>query len=171
MTAALVFALASALGRHPSLNGRWTENALQVSDAINIGVAIPVRGGLVAPAIMGCEGLGVGECAERLEDLKTRVADDHVRRDEYAGATVTLSNLGGTRVRSFSAIIVPPQVAIVAVGSADVRPKFVGGEIMPRTMMSITASADHRAVDGLEVAGFLDDLVDTLESPGWLGLP
>ena len=63
------------------------------------------------------------------------------------------------------------QVAIVAVGSADVRPKFVGGEIMPRTMMSITASADHRAVDGLEVAGFLDDLVDTLESPGWLGLP
>ncbi|MGD2103098.1 MAG: 2-oxo acid dehydrogenase subunit E2 [Acidimicrobiia bacterium] len=171
ITAALVFALASALGRHPRLNGHWTDDALQVSDSINIGVAIPVRDGLVAPAIIGCESLRVNECAQHLEDLKTRVAGDHVRREEYANATVTLSNLGGTRVRSFSAIIVPPQVAIVAVGSAGVRPSVVGGKIMPRTKMSITTSADHRAVDGLEVAGFLDDLIETLESPEWLGLP
>lgn len=170
MTAALVFALSSALRRHPRLNGHWKEGALHVSDSINIGVAMPVREGLVAPAIIGCEDLGLRECASRLEDLKVRVADNRVRREEYADATVTLSNLGGTRVRSFSAIIVPPQVAIVAVGSADVRPAVVGGRVMPRKVMSITTSADHRAVDGLEVAAFLDDLVDYLESPDWMDL-
>lgn len=171
MTAALIFALASALGHHPRLNGHWAEGALRVLESINVGVAIPLGDGLVAPAIIGCEGLSLSECAERLEDLKARAASGHVRRDEHADATVTLSNLGGAGVRSFSAIIVPPQVAIVAVGGAGVRPRVVGDEIVPRTMISITTSADHRAVDGLEVAGFLGDLVGALESPEWASLP
>lgn len=165
MTAALVFALSSALRLHPRLNGHWSEDTLNVLDSINIGVAMPLGDGLVAPAIMGCEGLSLGEIAERLEDLKIRVLAGQIRRNEYADATLTLSNLGGTAVRSFGAIIVPPQIAILAVGSAAVRPRVVGGEIVPRTTMAITISADHRAVDGLEVARFLDDLVGAIESP------
>lgn len=164
-TAALLCALARSLAAHRSLNAVWDGDSLQQVDAVNIGVAVDVDGGLVAPAVLHCEQLTVWEASGQLLDLLDRARAGRVRSAEWTEATFTLSNLGMHGVDAFTAIVVPPQVAILAVGRATQRAVVRDGAVTIRRLMTATVSADHRAVDGVAVAKFLETLARVIAVP------
>jgi len=168
VTAALVSALAGVLREEPMFNARWTGDQLEVFDEINVGVAIPVADGLLAPALMHADRLPLVELAGALADLAERARAGRLKGRELTDATFTLSNLGMHDVSAFAAIIVPPQVAILAVGSAAPRPWVVDGQVVVRRVMTATLSADHRVVDGADGARFLGRLRDRLTAPDWV---
>lgn len=166
MTAALVGACAVALEAMPSFNSVWTDEGLLLADEINVGVAVALEGGLVAPAVLGCRGLGLIALAERVVDLVARTRAQKLRPAELTDATFTLSNLGMYDVVSFSALVTPPQVGILAVGRSIPR-ALVGedGAITAGRILVATLSADHRAVDGADAARFLGFLKNSIEHP------
>jgi pyruvate dehydrogenase E2 component (dihydrolipoamide acetyltransferase) len=169
VTAAIVRALAIALRAHPAFNAVWAGDELEHVDAVNVGVAIDLEDGLIAPAILGCEGLDLDGIADSLRSLVERARARRLRPSELSEATFTLSNLGMFPIDSFTAIVVPPQVAILATARAAERAVVRDGEIVIRRIMAATLSADHRAVDGAGAARFLADLKASIETPGpWL---
>jgi len=169
VTAALVCALTGALGAHPAFNAVWSGDELELVDAINVGIAIDLPGGLIAPALLGCDRLDLDGIADALRDLATRARAGRMRPAELSDATFTLSNLGMFPIDGFTAIVVPPQVAILATARAAERAVVRDGVVTVRRMMMTTLSADHRAVDGAGAARFLADLKSSLEAPaGWL---
>jgi pyruvate dehydrogenase E2 component (dihydrolipoamide acetyltransferase) len=165
VTALLLHRLAGTLRAHPSFNAVATEEGFVRVDAINIGVAIALAEGLIAPAILDSGSLEPADLAGRLEDLVSRARVGRLRPDELSGPTFTLSNLGMFPVTSFAAIVPPPQVAILATGRAEQRAVVVDGVVVPRTMMTATISADHRAVDGAAAGAFLGTFKSLVESP------
>lgn len=165
VTAALVKATALALRAHPQLNAVWSERGLERVERVNLGVAVSLDDGLMAPAVLGADSLTLAETATELAQLVARARARRLRAAEMTDGTFTLSNLGGFDVSRFTAIITPPQVGILATGRTIERPVGVDGEIVLRPMMSATVSADHRAVDGAEVAAFLESLKSALENP------
>lgn len=166
LTAFLLKAVALTLAEHPSFNAVWEGDSLELVEAINIGVAIALDDGLIAPAILGCEALGVEELAAALSDLVTRTRAGRLRAPELTEATFTLSNLGMFEVSQFTAIVVPPQVAILATAKAEARPVVRDGAVVVRRIMTATLSSDHRAVDGAGAARFLGTLKGLVEEPG-----
>jgi pyruvate dehydrogenase E2 component (dihydrolipoamide acetyltransferase) len=166
LTAFLLKAIALTLAEHRSFNAVWEGDSLQLVDAINIGVAIALDDGLIAPAILGCEALGVDELATALGDLIARTRAGHLRAPELTEATFTLSNLGMFEVSQFTAIVVPPQVAILATAKAEARPVVRDGAVVVRRILTATLSSDHRAVDGAGAARFLGTLKGLVEEPG-----
>jgi pyruvate dehydrogenase E2 component (dihydrolipoamide acetyltransferase) len=170
VTALLVRALALTLVDHPAFNAVWDDDVLQLVDAVNIGVAIDLGDGLIAPALLGCEALGLGATSDALHDLVTRTRAGRLRAPEIADGTFTLTNLGMLGVTQFTAIITPPQVSTLATGMTEPRPVVRDGEIVVRRMMSATLSSDHRAVDGAGAARLLGDLQARLASAAdWIG--
>jgi pyruvate dehydrogenase E2 component (dihydrolipoyllysine-residue acetyltransferase) len=165
LTALLVRGCALALREHEGLNAVWAEGGLEVSTEINIGIAIALEEGLVAPALLGCDSLDIQATAAALEDLVERAHHGRLRGREMTEGTFTLSNLGMFDVTQFTAIVTPPQVAILATGKVDRLPRFAGEHVVPRRLMIATVSADHRAVDGADVARFLGTLKYRIESP------
>jgi len=170
-TAALVRACVEALRRHPRLNAVWTADGLLQADEVNIGVAVALEGGLIAPALLGADRLGLGETADALADLVERARSARLRPAEIDEATFTLSNLGMYQVTEFTAIVTPPQVAILAAGRSVERVRVVEDEIVRRSVLTVTLSADHRAVDGVGAARFLETLKEALEAPEPLRRP
>jgi len=169
VTAAVMRALTDVLRDEPMFNARWTADGLEVADEVNIGVAIPVDDGLLAPAILDTDRLDLDGLARALADLTQRARSGRLRGRELSEGTFTLSNLGMHDVSAFAAIIVPPQVAILALGRAAPRPWVVDGEIVSRRVMTATLSADHRAVDGVAGARFLGRLHERLlAAPQWI---
>jgi pyruvate dehydrogenase E2 component (dihydrolipoamide acetyltransferase) len=166
LTAFLLKALALTLAEHRSFNAVWEGESLQLVEAINIGVAIALDEGLIAPAILGCEALGVEELATALSDLVARTRAGRLRAPELTDATFTLSNLGMFEVSQFTAIVVPPQVAILATAKAESRPVVRDGAVVVRRILTATLSSDHRAVDGAGAARFLGTLKGLVEEPG-----
>jgi pyruvate dehydrogenase E2 component (dihydrolipoamide acetyltransferase) len=166
LTAFLLKAIALTLAEHRSFNAVWEGDSLQLVDAINIGVAIALDDGLIAPAILGCEALGVEELATALADLIARTRAGRLRAPELTEGTFTLSNLGMFDVSQFTAIVVPPQVAILATAKAESRPVVRDGAVVVRRIMTATLSSDHRAVDGAGAARFLGTLKGLVEEPG-----
>jgi pyruvate dehydrogenase E2 component (dihydrolipoamide acetyltransferase) len=166
LTAFLLKAIALTLAEHRSFNAVWEGDSLQLVDAINIGVAIALDDGLIAPAILGCEALGVEESATALADLIARTRAGRLRAPELTEGTFTLSNLGMFDVSQFTAIVVPPQVAILATAKAESRPVVRDGAVVVRRIMTATLSSDHRAVDGAGAARFLGTLKGLVEEPG-----
>ena len=166
LTAFLLKAVALTLAEHRSFNAVWEGDSLQLVEAINIGVAIALDDGLIAPAILGCEALGVEELAAALSDLVARTRAGRLRGPELTEATFTLSNLGMFEVNQFTAIVVPPQVAILATAKAEARPVVRDGAVVVRRIMTATLSSDHRAVDGAGAARFLGTLKSLVEEPG-----
>ena len=164
VTAVLVHALALALIAHPELNAVWDGETLVRSAAINIGVAIEVPDGLLAPALLDCAAMDLEATASALRDLVVRTRAGKIRAAEWSEATFTLSNLGMFGITEFTAIIVPPQVAILATGRTAQRAVVREGQIVSRDLMTATLSADHRAIDGSTAARFLDGLRATLET-------
>ena len=165
LTALMLKALALVLSDVPSFNAHYTEAGHELIDAINIGVAIDIPAGLIAPAILDCANLDVEQLSVRLKDLAERSKLGKLRVAEMNDASFTLSNLGMFDVSSFTAIVTPPQVAILATGRSRPLPRVVDGDIVVQTVMTATLSSDHRAVDGVGAARFLANLKQRLESP------
>jgi pyruvate dehydrogenase E2 component (dihydrolipoamide acetyltransferase) len=169
VTALLIKAVALALAEHRAFNAIWEGETLQQVEAVNVGVAIALDEGLIAPALLGCERLSVEQISDDLRDLVTRTRAGKLRAPELTDATFTLSNLGTFEVSQFTAIITPPQVAILATGKTEPRAVVREGALVARQTMTVTLSSDHRAVDGAGAARFLGTLKGLVEAPdAWL---
>lgn len=166
VTAFLLRAAALTLADHPEFNAVWAGDTVERWDAINIGVAIALDDGLIAPALLDCRERGIADLASGLGDLVARTRAGKLRAAEIGDGTFTLSNLGMFDVTAFTAIITPPQVAILATAKTVERPVVRDGEIVVRKIMSATLSSDHRVVDGAGAAGFLGTLKRLIETPG-----
>jgi pyruvate dehydrogenase E2 component (dihydrolipoamide acetyltransferase) len=171
VTAALVRACASALRAHPAFNGVWTDDGLLHAEEINIGVAIALEDGLLAPALARADRLSLSELAVELRDLAQRAQTQRLTPSEISDATFTLSNLGMFDVSAFTAIITPPQLGILATARPVERWLVRDGEPRQAAVMTATLSADHRAVDGVGAARFLETFKTTLENPELLVPP
>ena len=165
VTAFLVRALAITLAEHPAFNAVWSGAVVERWDAINIGVAIALDDGLIAPALLDCGGRDVADLAHGLADLVSRTRAGRLRAAEIGEGTFTLSNLGMFDVTQFTAIVTPPQVAILATARTVERPVLRDGEVVGRRIMAATLSSDHRVVDGVGAARFLGTLKGLLEAP------
>jgi pyruvate dehydrogenase E2 component (dihydrolipoamide acetyltransferase) len=167
LLAALV---ARVLVKHPRMNASWTGEGVRLNGEINIGLAMAVEGGVVAPVIHNADKSKLAEIAAQRRDLTERARSGKLRPADIAGGTFTISNLGMFGVDAFTAIIIPPQAAILAVGSIAERVVAVDGRPSVRPMMTLTLSSDHRVVDGARAAEFLRDLVEAIRNPEqWLG--
>ena len=165
LTAFLVRAAALALAEHRSFNAVWSGATLELVDSINIGVAIAVPDGLIAPALLDCEHRDVLSIARGLRDLVERSRTGKWRAPEINDATFTLSNLGMFEVTAFTAIVTPPQVAILATAKVQQLPRLVDGAVVAAPVMTATLSSDHRAVDGAAAARLLGTFKARLEDP------
>jgi pyruvate dehydrogenase E2 component (dihydrolipoamide acetyltransferase) len=161
-----VKAVARACVDVPALNGFWTDHGFAPGAGAHVGCAIALRGGgLVAPALHDVDRKALDGLAREFADLVARARAGGLRSSEMSDATVTLTNLGDLGVESAYAIIYPPQVAIVAFGRVVERPWVVDGRIEPRSVVSVTVSADHRASDGREAGLFLTAIDRALQAP------
>jgi len=169
-TDVLVALAARVLGKHPRLNASWTGEGIRLNREVNMGIAMAVNDGVVAAVIPSAQTKNLGEIAALRHHLTERARAGRLRPADIAGATFTISNLGMYKVDAFSAIINPPQAAILAVGRITDRVVPVEGKPGIRPMMTMTLSSDHRVVDGARAASFLNDLADAIQEPEkWLG--
>jgi pyruvate dehydrogenase E2 component (dihydrolipoamide acetyltransferase) len=161
----LVALTARVLLKHPRLNSSWSAEGIRLYDHVNMGVAIAVNDGVVAAVIPNAHAASLIEIARQRRDIAERARAGKLRPADIADATFTISNLGMYRVDQFSAIISPPQAAILAVGSIADRVIAVEGGPAVRPMMTVTLSCDHRACDGARAALFLNDLAEGIAAP------
>ncbi len=166
LTDVLAKACAAALMRRPALNAHFDGDEVHRFPSADIGLAVAAPGGLVVPVLRACERRTVAEIAASRADVVSRARSRRLRREDLEGGTFTISNLGMFGVDQFIAVLNPPQVAILAVGSVAERPLVVAGELVARPVMTATLTCDHRAVDGAPAAEFLEDLKAFLEEPG-----
>jgi len=165
----LVALLARVLVKHARVNASWNGSGISLNKEVNIGVAMAVNDGVVAAVIHNADRTGLAEIAVQRRDLAARARAGRLRPPDIAGATFTISNLGMHQVDAFTAIISPPQAAILAVGRIADRVVAVDDQPGIRPMMTVTLSCDHRVVDGVRAATFLNDLVDAVRKPEeWL---
>jgi len=169
VTALLVKAVAWALKQHPWLNSTLRDEEIHLLPDINIGVAVALEEGLIVPVVHQADRKSVAEIAAEMNDLVTRAREGQLTPADVAGGTFTVSNLGPFGVEQFTAIINPPQAAILAVGATRLEAIVSEeGQVVVRPVMRMTLSADHRIVDGAVAARFLADLREALEAPALL---
>ncbi|MDE0142187.1 MAG: dihydrolipoamide acetyltransferase family protein [Caldilineaceae bacterium] len=156
---------ALSLARFPRLNSYWDDGNIVTNPEINVGLAIAVEEGLLVPVVHSADRLHVEEIAARRADLVARAGSGGLTPNDFAGGTFTISNLGMFGVDAFNAIVNPPQAAILAVGRIADRVVAVDGQPAVRPMMTLTLSCDHRAVDGVRAAQFLDAFAGMIEEP------
>jgi len=162
--------IARVLLKHPRMNASWTGEGVRANAEINIGLAMAVDDGVVAPVLHNADKSKLREIAAKRRDLTERARGGKLRPADIAGGTFTISNLGMFGVDAFTAIIIPPQAAILAVGRISDRVVPIDGHPGIRPMMTLTLSSDHRVVDGARAAKFLQDLVEAIGNPQpWLG--
>jgi len=170
----LVRACALAMHEHPFVNASWGKDgqSVQIHGDINIGVAIalPIKddltgGGLVVATLRAADRLGLRQISAETRRLATKAREKGLTLDEMSDSTFTISNLGMYGVSHFTAIINPPNAAILAVGAAEQRAVVRNGEVVPRRIMTMTMSSDHRIVDGAMAAQYLATVKGYLESP------
>jgi pyruvate dehydrogenase E2 component (dihydrolipoamide acetyltransferase) len=157
---------ARALMRHREVNAEWTDDAILLHPSANVGIAVAAPQGLLVPVVPNAERLSLAEIATVRADLVGRARDNKLRAEDLEGGTFTISNLGMYAVENFTAVLNPPQAAIVAVGATEERVVPLDGELVVRPMLTLTATFDHRAVDGAPAAAFLQTLKESLEDPG-----
>ena len=170
VTHLIMRALALVLQRHPRVNASWSEGGIIYHDDVNIGVAVAVEDGLVAPVVRGCQHLSLRAIAQATNDLVEKAQAGRFGGEALTGATFTLSNMGMLDVEEFSAVITPPQAAILAVGAIKERPVVRDGQIAVAKTARVTLSVDHRVLTGVEAARFLEDFKRVLEHPLALAL-
>jgi pyruvate dehydrogenase E2 component (dihydrolipoamide acetyltransferase) len=162
-------ACAAALQLHPQVNASFQGEAVRYYRRIHLGVAVAVEeGGLITPVIRNCEGKSLQEISREAKDLIARARSRKLNPDEYTGATFSLSNLGMMGIEEFSAVINPPEGAILAVGAVAEKPVVVKGQVEVGFRCRMTLSCDHRVVDGATGAKFLQTLKQILENPVYL---
>lgn len=159
-------AAARACTEVPRLNGFWTDHGFAAGTGVHIGCAIAIRGGgLVAPALHDVNVKAIDAVAHEFADLVRRARAGGLRSSEMSDATITVTNLGDLGVESAYAIIYPPQVAIVGFGRIVQRPWVIDGRIEPRSVVTVSVSADHRATDGRDAGLFLTAVDRALQTP------
>jgi pyruvate dehydrogenase E2 component (dihydrolipoamide acetyltransferase) len=172
----VVKACALALREHPRANSSYRDGRLQLHSRVNVGVAVAtdsdeVAGGaLIVPTVFDADVKSLGEIAREARALAERVRDGSITPPELGGGTFTVSNLGMFGVTAFTAIINPPQAAILSVGSVQTRPVARDGEIVVRQEMAVTLACDHRILYGADAARFLARIRELLEQPASLTL-
>lgn len=164
-TAILARAVATVLPRHPYLNASISNGEIILWDDIHLGIATSVDENLIVPVIREAQSKSLGQIVTGLADLTDRARNRRLTPSEMTGSTFTISNLGMFGIESFTAIINPPEAAILAVGKMIDTPVKSADGCEFRPMIELTASADHRIVDGAGVARFLEELKSTLENP------
>ena len=169
----LIALVARVLAKHPMMNASWTGKSIRENTEINIGLAVAVENGVVAPVVRNADKTSLGEIAAQRRDSTERARSNKLSPTDVAGGTFTISNLGMFGVDAFTAIIIPPQAAILAVGAIADRVVAVDGRPTVRPMMTLTLSSDHRVVDGVRSAEFISNLAQaiTLLSPSHLMAP
>jgi pyruvate dehydrogenase E2 component (dihydrolipoamide acetyltransferase) len=165
----LVAAVARALRQHPRMNASWSKGTIVLNEDINVALAMAVENAVVTAVIRSADRIAVGEIARQRKELAERARANRLQPADISGATFTISNLGMFGVDAFTAIIVPPQAAILAVGAIADRVVAVNGMIGVRPMVNLTLSSDHRVVDGARAAAFLSDVVMALGEAQTLG--
>ncbi|GAA1756073.1 dihydrolipoamide acetyltransferase family protein [Streptomonospora arabica] len=161
----IVKACATTLRAHPEVNRSWVDEKLLQHGRINVGVAVAVEAGLIVPVLHDTDKLALSEIGERSRELAGRAREGKLKPQEMSGGTFSVSNLGMYGMDSFSAVINPPEAAILAVGAMKQQPVVRDGEVVVRNTISLELSVDHRAVDGAVGAAFLKDLAEVLENP------
>jgi pyruvate dehydrogenase E2 component (dihydrolipoamide acetyltransferase) len=167
-TAAVVRAVALALGDHPRVAATWTDAGLRPADSIDVGVAVALDDGLIAVVIRDVPSKDLERIDDEIGELAERARSARLAEAESQGAVFTVTNLGGHRIDAFTPLLDPPQSAILGVGRARERPAVVDGAIVARTLVVLSLTVDHRVVDGAPAAAFLNRVVALLEDPGQL---
>jgi pyruvate dehydrogenase E2 component (dihydrolipoamide acetyltransferase) len=159
---------AVALMQHPSVNASFQEKTLRFYERADIGVAVAVEDGLITPVVRGANAKSVGQIAREVRELAERARSRRLKPEEYTGATFSISNLGMFGIDEFTAVINPPEAAILAVGAMTPQPVVRDGQVVVRQLMRVTMSCDHRVVDGATGAKFLQTFKKILENPLYL---
>ena len=161
----VVKATAIALKQHPAINSSWLGDKIRVNEHVNIGVAVAVDEGLVVPVIKFADGKSLSHLSMEVKDFAQKAKTKKLLPTDMQGSTFTISNLGMFGVDEFTAIINPPNAAILAVSGIQQVPVVKNGAVVPGNVMKVTLSGDHRVVDGAVVAAFLQTLKALLEEP------
>jgi pyruvate dehydrogenase E2 component (dihydrolipoamide acetyltransferase) len=158
----IVAAVARALHLHPRMNGSWANDKIALNSHVNVALAMAVENAVVTAVIKDTDRIGLGDIAKQRKELAERARANRLQPADITGATFTISNLGMFNVDAFTAIIVPPQAGILAVGAIADRVVAANGMIGVRPTLNLTLSSDHRVVDGARAAAFLNDVVLSL---------
>ncbi|MEV3927371.1 dihydrolipoamide acetyltransferase family protein [Actinomadura coerulea] len=161
----VVKAVATALREHPAVNVSYTEENLLFHKRVHVGVAVAVEDGLVVPVVRDADRMSVSQIGRETRELAAKARDGKLSAREMSGGTFSVSNLGMFGVDSFSAVINPPEAAILAVGAVRDEPVVRDGQVVPGKRMTVTLSVDHRATDGATAAKFLARLAELLQNP------
>jgi pyruvate dehydrogenase E2 component (dihydrolipoamide acetyltransferase) len=161
----VIKACARALTKFPMVNASWGNDKIVTHGDVNVGVAVALPDGLITPVVRNADRKGIVAIAQEVRELAGRAREKKLKPEEYSGSTFTISNLGMFDVDEFTAIINPPDSAILAVGSVKRVPVVDGDAIRPGHRMKITLSSDHRVIDGALAAQFLQEVRRLLENP------
>ena len=159
---------AAALIEHPQVNASFQDKHIRYYDHADIGVAVAIEEGLITPVVRSADQKSLSEIAREVRELAERARHRKLRPEEYTGASFSVSNLGMFGIDEFTAVINPPEGAILAVGAVSAKPVVRDGEIVSRQMMRVTMSCDHRVIDGATGARFLQTFKKFLENPLYL---
>ncbi|MBA3610028.1 MAG: 2-oxo acid dehydrogenase subunit E2 [Rubrobacter sp.] len=159
-------ACAVALRNYPNLNALYTSKGVELHGAVNMAMAVALDQGLITPVIRDIGSKGLAAISRESKELARKAREGELKPDEYQGGTITVSNMGMFGIESFTAIVTPPQAAIIAVSSIVKRPSYdENNEVVPASMMKLTLSADHRIANGRDGALYMAEVQKTLENP------
>lgn len=164
----IIKVVASALRQHPEVNASFQEKFVRYYEHADIGVAVSIEDGLITPVVRAADQKSLSEIAAEVRELAGRARSRKLKPEEYTGASFSISNLGMFGIDEFTAVINPPEGAILAVGAMTAKPVVRDNEIVIRQMMRVTMSCDHRVIDGATGAKFLQTLKKILENPLYL---
>ncbi|HKS10178.1 MAG TPA: pyruvate dehydrogenase complex dihydrolipoamide acetyltransferase [Pyrinomonadaceae bacterium] len=159
---------AAALMQHPQVNASFQEKFVRYYEHVDIGVAVAIEDGLITPVVRGADQKSLSQIAAEVRELAERARSKRLKPEEYTGATFSISNLGMFGIDEFTAVINPPEGAILAIGAMTPKPVVRDNEIVVRQIMRVTMSCDHRVIDGATGAKFLQTFKKILENPLYL---
>ena len=161
----IIKACAVALKINPSVNSQWFEDKIRYNNFVNVGVAVGVDDGLIVPVLKNADKMSVAEISKSVKDLAIKAREKKLSPDLMEGSTFTISNLGMFGIESFTSIVNPPNSVILSVGAIVEKPVVKDGQIVVGSTMKLTLACDHRVVDGLTGAKFLQSLKPLIENP------
>jgi pyruvate dehydrogenase E2 component (dihydrolipoamide acetyltransferase) len=161
----VVKSVAKALKKHPAVNSAWMGDFVRTNYDVHIGVAVAVEDGLLVPVVRHADAKGLAEISSEVRSFAQKAKDKKLQPSDWAGNTFTISNLGMFGIEEFTAIINPPDAAILAVGGIQEVPVVKNGAVVPGQVMKMTLSCDHRVIDGATGAAFLNTVKGYLERP------
>ena len=161
----VIRAVALALAEHPEVNAHWLNDKIRHFNRVHVAMAVAVEDGLITPVLFDADRLSLWEISEKARDLAQRARERKLMPEEYTGSTFSVSNLGMFGIDQFTAIINPPEAGILAIGGVEENPVVVNGALEVRQRMRVTMSCDHRVIDGVTGAKFLQTVRQYIENP------